>query len=422
MLARVDGMVARAPFFYGWVILAVGAVGLVLTSPGQTYAISIFIEHFIADFGLSRSLVSVLYGVGTALASLMLPTIGRRIDLFGSRRMMVIIAVLLALACVYMSVVRGFVMLLAGFLVLRLFGQGSLSLVSNNVINQWWVSRRGLAMGIAGLAMSLVGVGVFPNLIQWLIGQYGWRLSYVLLGALVVVVLLPLTLLFVRDTPEEMGLLPDGRREISVAADDSVQVIEENWTREEAIRTLPFWILSLAGMSVSMLSTGLFFHLVSIFADNGYPPEVAAAIFLPAAVSTAGVGFVGGVLTDRVAARLLMAVGLLAQSAALWLAPALATLPLAVLFGIFLGSAGGMTRAVNVVVWANYFGRRHLGSIAGVATTALVFGTALGPVPIGIARDLLGSYDLVLRGLAFLPLLLAAAALVWGQQPVKQLT
>ena len=84
-------------------------------------------------------------------------------------------SLLLGLACVYMGFVRNAVMLGLGFFLLRLLGQGSLSLVSKNAINQWWVRRRGMAMGISGLAGAALGMGCFPTLCNWLIGVGGWR-------------------------------------------------------------------------------------------------------------------------------------------------------------------------------------------------------------------------------------------------------
>jgi MFS family permease len=210
MLTRSNTLLKRIPFYYGWVILLVGTIGLIMTSPGQTYSISIFIEHFITDFGISRTVVSTLYTLGTLTASFLLPFVGRQIDVRGSRVMMVVIAIALTLACLYMGSVQNVVMLGIGFVVLRLSGQGSLSLVSNNVINQWWVRRRGMAIGLAGIGISLLGIGGFPNLIQALINLYDWRVTYVILGVLVAVVMIPLAFFLVRDTPESVGLAPDG--------------------------------------------------------------------------------------------------------------------------------------------------------------------------------------------------------------------
>jgi MFS transporter, OFA family, oxalate/formate antiporter len=91
--------VQRVPFFYGWVIMLAGTLGMIMTSPGQTYATSIFIEGFIVDLGISRTLVSTLYTLGTLSGAPLLPLVGRLVDRHGSRRMVAIIAVLFGLAC-----------------------------------------------------------------------------------------------------------------------------------------------------------------------------------------------------------------------------------------------------------------------------------------------------------------------------------
>ena len=174
--AKTGGrLVRRTPFFYGWVILLAGSFGMIMSSPGQTYTISIFIEHFIADLGVSRGMVSAFYMAGTLTASLGLPFVGRQIDLRGPRLMVGIIAVALGLSCIYMGLIQAGWMLLIGFVLLRLLGQGSISLVSTYVINQWWVRRRGTILGISGVLVAAFGLAGFPNLVNWLIPQIGWR-------------------------------------------------------------------------------------------------------------------------------------------------------------------------------------------------------------------------------------------------------
>lgn len=411
---RRSRMVSGAPVFYGWIVLAVGTLGVIMTSPGQTYAVSIFIEHFIQDLGLSRSVVSTLYSLGTVAGSLALPLIGRAIDRRGARFMVVVISVVFGLACIYMGTVRGLFTLALGFIAIRMFGQGSLGLVSENAINQWWVRRRGMALGLSGLFASLLGLGAFPSLINWLIPQIGWRLSYAVLGGLLLAVMAPLGYLFFRERPESYGLQPDGD-----AGDDAegdarqplARRIEENWTRSEALKTAAFWIIAAGLSTLAMMQTGLFFHMVSIFADNGLPTTVAASVFLPIAVTTALVNLSSGVLVDRIPLRFALATALFLQALALWMGQHLATVPLAFLFGMVLGASTGLFRTGAGVAWARTFGRSHLGSISGVAATILIFGAALGPVPLGFARDALGSYDLALTILAVVPLLLGIATL-----------
>jgi MFS transporter, OFA family, oxalate/formate antiporter len=416
--ASQSRLVTGSPVYYGWIIVAAATMGMIMTSPGQTYSVSIFIEHFIRDLGLSRSLVSTLYTLGTLGASLTLPFVGRQIDHRGPRVIVGVVTVAFGLACIYMGSVRNTVMLGLGFLLLRTLGQGSLSMVSSNVINRWWVRRRGTMLGIAGLAASLLGSGSFPSLIHALIGRFGWRTSYPLLGLMVLVVMLPVGLIFYRRQPEDYGLEPDGASTSADKGRGQRHFIEENWTVEEAVRTPAFWLLGLGLASISMLGTGLQFHMVSIFADSGLSASVAAAAYLPISATGAIVGLSSGVLVDRIPARFLLLAALIGQAASLIMAPNLVTASSALAYGIIIGTTSGLQRTVSSVVWPTYFGRKHLGAITGVASFVGIAGSALGPMPMGIARDLLGSYAVALPAAAVLPLALGVAAL-FARRPTR---
>ncbi len=414
---RPDAIVNRSPFYYGWVILIAATFGQIMTSPGQTYVNSIFIEHFIRDLDLSRALVSTLYTAGTLLASLALPWIGRQLDLRGQRVMVVMISVIFGLSCIWMSFVHSAWMLLIGFTLVRMWGQGSLSLVSTNVINQWWVRRRGPLLGISGVAVALLGVGGFPNLVNWLIPLYGWRNTCILLGCVLILVMAPVGYLFYRNRPEDHNLLPDGvphaapSEQAGETAVAPSQFQEEHWTLQEAMRTPIYWLFTAGLASISMLGTGLQFHIVSIFADNGLSSGLAAAAYVPVAITSAVANLASGFLVDRVRLRVIMAIALLLQAVSLWMVSYLSWIVLAMLFGVVIGATSGLMRTVSTVAWAKYYGRRHLGSISGVTSTVLVASSALGPMPMGLARDLLGSYTLTLAILAIIPLLLAVASL-----------
>lgn len=407
-------IVSKSPVYYGWVILAAGTFGLIMTSPGQTYVNSIFIDHFIRDLDISRSLVSTLYLVGTLTASLALPWVGRQVDQQGQRLMAVAISVAFGLSCLYMGFVRNALMLLIGFTLLRMLGQGSLSLVSTNIINQWWVRRRGPLLGLSGVAMALLGVGAFPNVVNWLIPHLGWRLTYGVLGVALLLVMTPVAWLFFRNRPEEYGLQPDGLTDGTSAAGPAAvasTLVEEHWTVPEAMRTPVFWVF-LAGLaSISMLGTGLQFHIVSIFADNGLTPAMAAASYVPIAVTSAALNLASGFLVDRIRLRVMMALALMLQALSLWMVASLGTAALALTFGVVIGATTGLMRTVSTVAWAKYYGRRHLGSISGVTSTVLVAASALGPLPMGVARDWFGTYTTTLNVLAIIPLGLAVASL-----------
>ncbi|MBT5803595.1 MAG: MFS transporter [Gemmatimonadetes bacterium] len=413
---RPSRLVNASPVYYGWVILAVGTFGGIMASPGQTYAFSAFLDHFITDLELSRSFVSTLYTVGTLTASFVLPYVGRQFDQRGARVMIALMSLLLGLACVYMSFVRNAAMLCIGFFLLRQLGQGSLSLVSKNVINLWWVRRRGLVMGIGGVAGALLS-GLFPYLINAMIPLYGWRFTYVALGAMLMLVMLPIGWIFVRDRPEDHGLQPDGIDANGEDGEDSSAPIEYNWTRAQALRTSSFWLVVAGLASMSMLNTGLTFHIFSVFEDSGLSSAVAASVFVPIAATGAIVQLLGGLLIGRVSIRLLLAASLGMMSLVLVLAPSLSSLEMAYFFGFCMGVQGGLEMIVSSVVFANFFGRRHLGSIAGFASTLLVGASALGPMPIGVARDLMGGYAAVLSTFAIVPFALAIACLLFCRVP-----
>ena len=409
---RRSPFVTDFPVFYGWVILVIGTLTLIMTSPGQTYVVSVFIERFIEDLALSRSLVSTLYTIGTLIGSLALPLVGRQLDRHGTRLMSAVVSVLFGLACIYMGTVRNAVMLGVGFIAIRMLGQGSLNLVGKTIINRWWVRRRGFISGISGSAFSLLGVGAFPNLIHALIPRYGWRSTYQLLGASLIVLMAPLGYLFFRRRPEVYGLQPDNGPPVQKGekvADPPAD--EESWTLKEALRTPPFWVASAGLALLAMLVTALFFHMVSIFDDNGLSAAMAASVYVPISAATTLVNLGGGYLADRLPVRWLLAAALFSQAAVLVLAQYLQSAVMASLYGILLGTAGGLMGLVSSVIWADYYGREHLGSITGVTSMILIVGSALGPMPLGIARDMLGSYNLALNISAVFPFVLGVLSL-----------
>lgn len=415
---RVSRVIQHTPFYYGWIVLIAGTVGNIMSSPGQTFSISIFIEYFIHDLEISRSLISTFYTIGTLVGSFALPFIGRRIDLNGPRLTTGIVSALFGLACLYMSTVYNGWMLLIGFVAVRMLGQGSMGLVSNYVIIQWWLRRRGTMLGISGVAMALLGIGGFPVMINWLIPVVGWRMTWVILGVALLVVMVPIGLLFFRSRPEVFGLLPDGATSKPTLVTSQGEIEEENWTSQEARGTAAFWIITIGLASISMLSTGLQFHMVSIFLDNNLSADAAAGVYVPLAMTTAVMTLASGILVDRMPVRYLLIAALLLQAMSLWLAPSLNSLWMATLYGVLLGCLSGLQRTVSTVVYASYFGRLHLGAISGLSTTVMVAGSALGPLPMAVAHDIVGQYTQVLYGLSLLPVALAIVSF-WMQRPRK---
>ena len=415
-------LVNQSPVYYGWVILVVGTLGLILTSPGQTYTVSIFIDHIIKELQIDRSTISLLYGVGTLFASFTLTLFGWLIDKHGPRIMVVVIALMFGVACIFMGFVQNIWMLGIGFFAIRMMGQGSLGIVSQNVINRWWVRRRGSLLGISGLLLAILGVGAFPNLAHELIEVHGWRTAYMILGVGLMAIMIPIGWFFFRNKPEDFGLYPDGLDSPPDDSNISAELVEIHWTYREALRTPVFWVAVFGFMSVGMFATALTFHLVDIFAVKGWSHEVAARAYVPLAAVSAVVTLIGGVLVDRLRVKYMVALALAFQAIALWVALLLTSSEEVILFGVTLGATFGLSHLSGAVLWARYFGREHLGQISGTVATITVTGTAIGPVLFGVAKDLFGTYEVVLIISGFIPLALGIAILFFGKPSKPELT
>ncbi len=393
--------------FYGWRILGLAIITGGLTGPGQTIGVSVFVDQFISDLGMSRSEVSTAYLIGTLIAALGLPLIGRRVDRVGVRRAMTVIGVAFGAALVGMAGVQGFVALAIGFVAIRLLGQGSLMLVSTVAVTLWFEKRRGTVLGIfstgTAIVMALVPVGL-----SLVIEGYGWRVAWLTSAVMIWLVVVPIARFGMIDRPSDIGQVPDGPNPKKMKP--SREQTRVSATRIEALRTKRFWSLLAASGTVGMLVTALNFHQISLLADAGLTATEAAVMFLPQVIGAAAAGLLFGYLSDRLTGRELipMAMGLLIIS--LVLAASLTPGVAVVFYAVSLGAAGGAIRSVSATLLPRWFGVRHIGEIQGTASFIDVASTALGPLVFALARDATGGYSGAATWFIIMPLLAGIVA------------
>jgi MFS family permease len=315
----------------------------------------------------------------------------------------------LGLATLWMSWISGIIAMFGGMLALRFFGFGSLQLVSNNLIAQWFIRRRGFVMGIAGLSLP-IGLMIFPALTQKLIELYHWRGAWVALGLLVWIVMLPVGWFLFKDRPEQYGLQPDGDTP-EVEAARSSPPGEVNWTLTEARQTGAFWIFAIALSTMTMALAGLVFHQISLFEVRGLSRDMGILAFNITAVFAVVSNLGMGPLLDRYSARLLLAVTMLTLATTMFLVQVMSSTAAAVIYAALVGLVSGSFRVMDSTVWAKYFGRENLGSIKGATMVGVIGATSLGPYLLGISKDYLGSYRPVLSGLLVIPVAIAILAL-----------
>lgn len=397
----------RSPHgFYGWHVVAASALTLTLTAPGQTAAVSAFVDPMISDLGVSRAGVSTAYLVGTLVGATSLPFVGQAIDRYGTRRSMIVIVSLFGLVLALLSLVQGLAGLVVGFMGIRMLGQGALGLCATTVVAHWFVRRRGRALALVS-AFGAAGISLAPVLLERLIVHAGWRTAWLVEGVIVWAVLLPLAVLVVRDSPARLGQVPDGRR----ARAGGVAV---GWghTRREAMRTPFFWVLVAAVGVSGLLSTAVAFHQISLLGERGLTPAEAAANFIPQTVAGVVATMVVGALVDRANPRVLLAGSMGMLSAGLLWATAVQPGWSAIGFGVTIGAAGSSIRTLEAATVPRLFGVRHIGGIRGVVSAVSVGSTAFGPILFALVFEATASYAPVMLVAALAPVCVMVAGMV----------
>lgn len=357
--------------------------------------------------------MSGLYTAGSLTAAGFMVFIGRALDRWGARVMLVGLGVLFGLTALLMSQVQHQVHLYVGFAALRILGQGSLTMVPSTLVAIWFIRKRGKATALMSVGMAL-SHATFPILIHLLINWVGWRGAWVGLALVIWIIIILPSLLLVRRSPESVGLAPDGQ--VSANPDDELRVgqpaSEINFTLGQALKTRSLWLLLFTGMSASLISTGLTFHQISVMASRGLDSGVAASVFIAIGPCSLAGALTAGILVDRFPSRfVLAAVQVLLFISMLWVFIITSHLH-ALVYGAMLGFTGGLGMTAMTVVWANYYGRKHLGSIRGVGTASMVASAALGPLPFGYIFDATGSYELAILIFLIMPAACFVAAIL----------
>lgn len=402
------------PIFYGWVILPLAFLMMLSTSPGQTFGVSYFNEAFIAEFGMSKTALSAAYLFATLLAAAGLTFVGAMIDRWGLRRMTLIAFTAMGAACLFASQATGLFTLFIAFCLLRLFGPGTMSLLANNSLAAWFDCRLGTACSAAQIATAGATAAI-PTAIVLLIESVGWRGAYGVFALIIAGAFLPLMAIFFRQSPREMGQIPDGTRFHASKRHKPFSYGNE-FTVAEAMQHRSYWVLLGTTTIWSAIGTGLIFHLVAIFQASGLSVQDSTHAMTVMCLMTAVTHLVGGILADRLAMRwLLVTAFVLLTGACIVLTNPSDMATLCLGYGVF-GCAQGVTSVVSGTAWARYFGRTHLGKIRGISLTAAVAASAIGPVIMSISADYRGGFADSLWLFAGLSVVCAVSA-CWASPP-----
>jgi MFS family permease len=411
---------AGSSFYYGWFVVSVSFL-IVLLSMGVYGSFGNFLKPMSAEFGWDRTTVSLPAAVAILMNGLFQPFVGRLVDRFGPRRVITLNLLLLACSTAAIAATTGVWFLTVVYGVLFAFGLSGAGIVPNtNLVARWFVRHRGRAMGLVNAGGSVGQLLLIPTSMALLLWT-DWRTTYLILAAILLVVGVPIALLILRNTPEALGLEPDGDGEPTAAAmgqGNHAQLAargpleSDHW--RGALRSTPLWLLSggffVCGFTVSLVST----HFVAFATDRGISPATAAtALGLLGGFNVVGT-LLAGTVSDRLGRKNPLALIYLVRAAAFaFLLSADAAWQLYV-FAALAGLAWFSTVPLTVSLTAEIYGIRHMGTLVGLVFLSHQVGGALSSYLAGWLFDMSGSYTAVyLMGIA---LLLAAGLVSYGIQ------
>ena len=345
--------------------------GFLLTftsSFGQTYFISLFAAEIKGAFGLSDGSWGGIYTIGTTLSAITMIWAGALTDRFRVRQLSLGVMILLALACVAMSLVPNGFLLIFVIYALRLMGQGMLSQLGAVAMSRWFIATRGRALSLSSMGFA-VGQAVLPIIFVALLATVDWRNLW-LLAAVCIVVLIPVMQMLLRQerTPQSM-------------ADDtqSLGMGGRHWTRGEMLHHPLFYILIPLVLGPSAWGTALFFQQVHLTEVKGWSLVSFVALMPIYTVASIAFTFITGWAVDRIGVKWIVPFQLIPFGISFLVLAYADTIFMAgvglVIFGIGQGTQGTATSAF----WAVFYGTRNLGAIKAAAAALMVFGSAIGP-------------------------------------------
>jgi len=357
--------------------LAGGFLLVFFSSFGQTFFISMWGAEIRADYGLTHGGFGAIYMLGTLASAATLPFLGRIVDHVSVARCGLLVIGMLALATLLMSFGSGVVVLALTIYLLRLFGQGMTIHVAITAMGRWYAANRGKAVSISSIGINFAEA-TMPSAFILLAGYVGWRESWLLAFAALLLVALPAIYLLMRVERAPAGSAPDEKGGMSV----------RQWTRGQMLRDPMFWLSGLGIFAPAFIGTSIFFHQDYLIEFNNWPPQLYYNSFALMAVTTVTVSLLTGLAVDRWSAVQVMPWFMIPLGAGCLLLGSISDPWVIVIFMILLGCSYGITTTLFGALWPEIYGTEHLGSIRSITIALMVFLTAAGPGVTGLLIDM----------------------------------
>jgi MFS family permease len=386
---------ARRGIYYGWAVIGAMFVTLFMVL-GLRFAFGVFYVAILADTGWQRAETAAIFSISMAVYAVTIVLCGALFDRFGPRRLFPAAVVLLCVGLALCSTITSIWRFYLYYGVLVGFAFALLGFPTHMaVVPRWFVRKRGLA---AALALSGVGVGslLITLCTERLVLGIGWRSTYVVYGAAILAVLLPLNLLIHRDSPQSLGLEPDGAAEPPPALPGAGQ---DGVTLSAAMRTPAWWLLLLAVTMIGFCSMTMVVHQTRLSMDLGYKLATASLLFGMTGITRSVGQLTWGTLSDRFGRNpiylTVTVLGLLGLGC-LFLARESPQILYLGGFTLLFGFGYMGLSPVYASTVADLFAGRHLGKILAMLDIGFGVGASSGPWLAGYLFDRFGNYDMTM--------------------------
>jgi MFS family permease len=387
---------ASSKIYYGWIIVAVSMISTTFWFGIRT-SFSVFYVPLLEQFHWNRGESAGVQSVALLSYTFLAPVVGGLIDRFGPRRVIVPGIFLFSFGLALSSRLESLLQFYVFYGIVMGSGITCIGIVSYSaILAHWFEKKRGLASGIAVSGMGL-GTFLFVPLSQHLISAYGWRDTFIIQSVLALVILLPLNFFWLRHTPHDLGLLPDGRKEdpFENSVLRPVQGEEKAVSLDRIMRTKSFWYLlifpSLAVVGVYVVLV----HNVRFLIDKGISPMSAALIFAVAGGISSFFRIFWGYISDRIGREKTYTLGMISISLgalSLLLLDRVTGKVLVYSFMIFFGIGWGATAPMFMAAAADLFRGKVFGLVYGLVEGVIGIGAALGSWAAGFIFDVTHSY------------------------------
>ncbi|MFH1639976.1 MAG: MFS transporter [Chloroflexota bacterium] len=389
----------KAGLFYGYWILAATFILLCIHSGCSFYSFGLFVKPLQAEFGWSRAGIMMANTIMTVMQGASGILIGRVIDRYGSKRIIMVGAVVTCLCLVLLGRMNNlsqfyFLYGLAGF---GFCAMGFLPV--SFLVFKWFRKRRGLAIGISGAGIGAGGF-IMPIITgSYLIPSLGWRNAFLVLGLLVAAVIIPLSLMVIRAKPEDMGLQPDGDT-FPVSETGTVRrnsADNEGLSLKMAMKTRTFWLMAFSGAAFGFSSMGAIQNQAAHLQDIGFPVAAAAGALGAVGIGS-GVGKLGfGIICDWMKPRYVRAIGIVCQIIGIVILMNLtssSSVAVIWLYSILIGLGLGSWLPTMSLLTSTHFGMVAYATISATSGLFHTIGGSTGPLIAGYIFDTQQSYHL----------------------------